>query len=1099
MARPTAPHDRLVDQIVFRWDTDNLSGTTGFGPVACSCTPEQADAVFRRTGPVLRATGEATAPALLRLESGDRALLVRRAPWRDAGGRASTVCHALVGPATVLDPATCLGLHPWSWAGGDLPLAEVRGTLPPVAEAALLPAADEGQRLLTADLDGVRRELTGAVAAFLRHPGAGFTFLDPSGEAACRVLWGLHGLFGGQVARRWTFATHDTAETDQLRFVFVSRWPGEAPANGARRRADPADRSRDHAESVAELLVHHQLRDGYEVGEALRRAADRHRAVQAGPTTLLALAEAALTGLPPLDRPPRRPPAPPPAPLRGRPPAPPAPPAPPGVRVVAPQWPQPSADRPRALRWRGGPRRGPGHGDLLAVLHDPFAGDSVREAVSGAPDDELVRAVAARGTGYGALTLLMTEVAARWPAWGREQRAALCAVLLEQELFVTDRAAGAGQPADEVRAANAASVYRWAVRPLLDDPALADRVTELVPRLSVCPYRAARAAVRQITDGPSPGLPEPAWQALYRTARARRTPHPGGGGGGGRGGGAGDGAGGGGGGGGGRPWPPTMTPAAPLAPATPADPPTPPSLPAPPGPSAPLAPAEPSEWPPRPRGDGPAQADPPRRPREAPGRGIPPPPARDGRDAYAYGADAPDRAAYGRRDGRGGGTSGPGGEGKPPPDPDDPDRAAYGARDPSPYGDAGADRRGGTGGTAAAGTARGAGGEDPVRANTAPGGAAAVDAAHAPRTPHPTDAAARPGELRSGGASPSADEPGPREGFGPAAPSRSGDAPRPGEASRATDGARPDDAPRRADRLRPPGARRAGETPRPSGEAPRPSGEPPRPVGEPCLPDRPWSGHRQPVDRPGPGETSRPDDTSRSTGEARSGASGRPTDGIRPDGTTRRPDEVHPSGGPHPPGERRSGEAPRPAGEPRPPDGLRSSRPQPADGPRSADAGGPWGERGRADEVDSAGGSGRAAAPPPTPRQAAPGRGGGPGPSTPAAAEPSRPARPAARPLRPAAPQPPSPPAPRDARAAKSPGREQRGSGVGGVSGQAAGDAGRPSGAGPRPPGGSPPPTGADPPAPARPDDRRPYVVVGVGAAVIVLLLAALVVVSLRS
>ncbi|MFJ8691569.1 hypothetical protein [Streptomyces roseolilacinus] len=487
-----SPHDRLVDQIVFRWDTDNLSGTTGFGPVAWSCAPELADAVFRRTAPLLRATGEATAPALLRLEGADQVLLVHRAPWRDPGGRAGTVCHALMGPAAVLDPATCLGLHPWSWEGGDLPLAEVRGGLPPVPEAALLPAADAGQRLLAGGLAGVRRELVGAVAEFLRHPKAGFTLLDPSGEAAHRVLWGLHGIFGGQVTRRWTFATHDTAESDGLRFVFVSRWTGEASGSGTRRRADPVERCGDRAESVAERLVRHQLREEYEVGVALQRAADHHRATRGGPPTLLALAEAALSGLPPLDEPSRRPASPPPrkAPAAGHRQTTPVP-------VVAPEWPVPSEDRPRVRRWLGGgspQRRGPA-------------------------DDELLRDLRA-GTGYERLTHLITEVADRWPSWDREQRAALCEVLLERELFVTDRAGV--RAADDVRAANAASLYRWAVRPLLDDPALAARVTELLPRLSGGPHRAARAAVRQITQSRAPGLPEPAWQALLAAALASR-------------------------------------------------------------------------------------------------------------------------------------------------------------------------------------------------------------------------------------------------------------------------------------------------------------------------------------------------------------------------------------------------------------------------------------------------------------------------------------------------------------------------------------------------------------------------------------------------
>ncbi|URN17354.1 hypothetical protein [Streptomyces sudanensis] len=692
-----SPHDRSADQIVFRWDTDNLSGTTGFGPVAWSCPPARADAVFRASAPLLRATGEATAPALLRLEDGDWVLLVRRVPWRDAGGRAGTLCHALTGPAAVLDPATCLGLHPWSWEGGDLPLAEVRGTLPPVPASALLPAADAGKRLLDGGLARVRRELVGATAELLRHPDAEFTFLDPSGRAAHPVLWGLHGLFGGQAARWWTFATHDTVESDRLRFVFVSRWTGEASGSGARRRADPTERCGDRAEAVAERLVHHHLRERYAVRAALRRAADHHRATRGGPATWLALAEAALSDLdrspsrgpewspdpggdpgrdsdrspgfqrsPGFDRAPGqgpdpapgrgpshardgdfdrspdrgpdRPPGPdrasdrssgfdrspgqpprwlpdrPPEPDRGRgrpsdpdrgldrssgpdrlpglssaqppdqlsdqlsdrlsdwgldlspepppdrspgpdrnrladrdrladrspnrpseqppgrlpgrnpdrspdrspdrpsprpperlpsrPAAPPSRRAPeagprqdPPVPVVAPEWPVPAEGRPRTRRWLGG---GSPQG-------------------RGPADDELLCALRASTGGYEKLTALMTEVAERWPSWNREQRVALCAVLLERELFVTDRA-GPIRAADDVRAANAASLYRWAVRPLLDDPALSTRVTDLLPRLSTGPHRAARAAVRQITLSPSPGLPEPTWQALLRAA-----------------------------------------------------------------------------------------------------------------------------------------------------------------------------------------------------------------------------------------------------------------------------------------------------------------------------------------------------------------------------------------------------------------------------------------------------------------------------------------------------------------------------------------------------------------------------------------------------
>ncbi|OII59514.1 hypothetical protein BJP39_12150 [Streptomyces sp. CC77] len=492
-------HDRAVDQVVFRWDTENLSGTTGFGPVACSCPPERADDLFRRTGALLRGTGEVTAPALLRLERADEVLLVRRAPWRDAGGRASTLCHALLGPAAVLDPATCLGLHHWSWQGTDLPLADVRGRLPRVAEAPLVAAADEGLRALTAALPRVRHELTGAVAEFLRHPTASFTLLDPRGDAACPVLWGLHGIFGGQAVRGWTFATHDTDETDRLRFVFVSRWSGAAAAAGNRRRTDPAERCGDRAETVAEALVRHQLRAEYAVGEALQRVASRARGMP-----LLAQAEAAL----PLLR------------------AAPQTPSPEPVRTVPPEWPgdrSPLGRLPDAAQG-GGPRRGPERGDVRAALDDPHA-PSAAEALSRASDDELLRALRL-GARHDGLALVVREAAARWPGWGREQRAALCAVVLRMELFVTERAGPGPHPDDAVRAVNAAALYQWAVRPLLGDPDLAAEVTLLLPRLFTSPHGAARAAVRHITDAPSPGLPETAWQALLKAARSRRPDPP---------------------------------------------------------------------------------------------------------------------------------------------------------------------------------------------------------------------------------------------------------------------------------------------------------------------------------------------------------------------------------------------------------------------------------------------------------------------------------------------------------------------------------------------------------------------------------------------
>ncbi|MFF1508176.1 hypothetical protein [Streptomyces sp. NPDC058326] len=273
-----------VDQIVFRWDSENLSGSTGFGPVAWSGPRDEAENLFRISGPVLRASGEETRPALIRLQRRADVMLIRRVPFTDAGGGTSVLCHALVGSPALLDPSVCLGLHAWNWEGADLDAAEARGRLPVIPEEVLVPATGRGQGELDRTLPYVAEELTGAVAELLRHPEERFTVLDEHGDTACPVLWGLHSMFGTLTDRRWTFATHDTAELPALRYVFVGRWSGAASHNTERRRVDPRERTGDRAEEAADRLVRHHLRgvaegEGreYAVGSALHAASAARR------------------------------------------------------------------------------------------------------------------------------------------------------------------------------------------------------------------------------------------------------------------------------------------------------------------------------------------------------------------------------------------------------------------------------------------------------------------------------------------------------------------------------------------------------------------------------------------------------------------------------------------------------------------------------------------------------------------------------------------------------------------------------------------------------------------------------------------------------
>ncbi|AJF67809.1 hypothetical protein [Streptomyces vietnamensis] len=295
-----------VDQIVFRWDSENLTGNTGFGPVAWSGPRDEAENLFRISGPVLRASGEETRPALIRLQQRAGVMLIRRLPFTDADGGTSVLCHALVGSPALLDPAVCLGLHAWNWEGAAaVDLAEARGgRLPVVREEVLIPATGRGQGALDETLPYVAEELTGTVAELLRHPDDRFTVLDERGDTACAVLWGLHSMFEAVVDRRWTFATHDTVELPALRFAFVGRWSGAASRNTERRRVDPRERCGDRAEELATRLVRHHLRgvaegegSEYAVGSALHAAATARR------TPLLETAARALTTLDKTTRP----------------------------------------------------------------------------------------------------------------------------------------------------------------------------------------------------------------------------------------------------------------------------------------------------------------------------------------------------------------------------------------------------------------------------------------------------------------------------------------------------------------------------------------------------------------------------------------------------------------------------------------------------------------------------------------------------------------------------------------------------------------------------------------------------------------------------
>ncbi|MFF6778799.1 hypothetical protein ACFY8W_35340 [Streptomyces sp. NPDC012637] len=617
--RPTTPDGgavERVDQIVFRWDGANDSGTTGFGPVAWSGGRDEAEAMFRRARTALRASGEEVRPALIRLQGRTRAMLIRRIPWTDPGGGASTICHALVGRAELLEPTVCLGLHDWTWEGSGLPLARVRGALPHVREEDLIGATDDGLYALDFRLARAEGELVGATAELLRRPNGRFTFLDERGDTALPVLWGLYGLFGEVVGPRWTFATHDTAELPDLRFVFVGRWAGAASRNTDRQRSDPRERVGDEAESVAARLVAHHLRDvadgesrRYAVGLALRAARRRHP-----DASLLGLVRTALDDL---DhdrgrnggrnggRERERERSAPPGTPTARTPGSSGPSGPSGssgssVPLGGSSGPSGSsvplggssgssgrspvlgggavgrghAPRPGDLapavepddQWDGpvaeavGPspygsaaaagsegdgrqsgrglgsvlgvparnRRGPAggarrgvrrHSGLEERLARSWAPDDVRAAAARATDAELLAALRERRP-RAVTMLLVAEIHRRLPRWGRPLRRELCDLVIGEEYFVIRRHPEE-RVAPERRAADAADLHDWAVRPLLagknaDDAAPA-RLAEVLLRFATTTDPAMQAAFRAIVRGRS-GLPEPVWRDLVLAA-----------------------------------------------------------------------------------------------------------------------------------------------------------------------------------------------------------------------------------------------------------------------------------------------------------------------------------------------------------------------------------------------------------------------------------------------------------------------------------------------------------------------------------------------------------------------------------------------------
>jgi hypothetical protein len=295
-----------VEQLVFRWNAQNRSGATGFGAVAWSGKRDTAENILRTVGPTLEVAGENAVPGLVRMEGKNSVLLGRRTLGRDPGGRAGTICHALLGPKAKLTPPRCLALHAWRWQEDDLPIDTVQERLRPVPyELLTAQLPEEWDRLTDAIRDpGVAQTLVAVTAEVLRNPNRRFSVLDRSdGHDPYAVLWGLYGMFGHLLEDHplgWSFATHDTDDTKPLRFTFLPDWTAH-PSGGKRRvRVDPEQRQENQPEQIAKELVERHLNaaEPETVRKALSKYAPRKDSRDGRSDWLLRTAERALSRIP---------------------------------------------------------------------------------------------------------------------------------------------------------------------------------------------------------------------------------------------------------------------------------------------------------------------------------------------------------------------------------------------------------------------------------------------------------------------------------------------------------------------------------------------------------------------------------------------------------------------------------------------------------------------------------------------------------------------------------------------------------------------------------------------------------------------------------
>ncbi|MFD9509358.1 hypothetical protein [Streptomyces mirabilis] len=257
-----------VHQVVFRWDGNQGRQGTGMKAVAHSCPAERAEALGRELGPLLWVSGTAAArQSVVRTLSRDGdVMLVQRWPTTDRGGRPSTISHVLIGDPGTLKIRQCLGLSYGGW--GSRESAEKASGRLRVIECAQLDAV--ARKRLPAMLEllpAVKHALILVAAEWLRDPAQRVSLLAeekgqpgwPDPDTVPVAYLGLFLLFGRWLGQEWTFATHDTVDTHQLRLTCVPHWEPDAGGAGPLARVTGRRVTARFEHKAAARLVDHLL------------------------------------------------------------------------------------------------------------------------------------------------------------------------------------------------------------------------------------------------------------------------------------------------------------------------------------------------------------------------------------------------------------------------------------------------------------------------------------------------------------------------------------------------------------------------------------------------------------------------------------------------------------------------------------------------------------------------------------------------------------------------------------------------------------------------------------------------------------------------